>query len=71
MVVDMLPYIADNNGSIDNARYCESATGVRRLGEYIIVILNIPGRPYKFSSPKVGSEPIGKSNCYTRNIYIR
>lgn len=64
----MLPYIADNNGNIVSARCCESATGVRRLGEYIIVILSIPGRPYKFSSPKAGSEPIGKSICYTRNI---
>lgn len=64
----MLPYIADNNGSIVNARYCESAIGVQRLGEYIIVMLSIPGRPYEFSSPKVGNEPIGKSICYTRNI---
>ena len=68
MVVDMFLFIVDNNGNIVNARYCESAIGVLRLGEYIIVILSIPGRPYKFSSPKEGNEPIGKSICYARNI---
>ena len=57
----MLPSIADNNGNIISARYCESATGVLRHGEYIIDILSIPGRSHKFSSPKVGNEPIGKS----------
>ena len=55
----MLPHIADNNGNIVNARYCESAAGVLRHGEYISVILCIPERSHKFSSPEVGSEPIG------------
>ena len=30
VVVDVLPYTADNNGDIVNARYRESATGVHR-----------------------------------------
>ena len=64
----MLSPIADNNGNIVNARYCESATGVLRHGEYIIVILSIPERSHKFSILKAGNEPIGKSIYYTRNI---
>ena len=32
-------------------------------GEYIRVIKCIPERSHKFSIPKVGSEPIGKSIC--------
>ena len=30
VVVDVFSYTADNNGNIDKARYCESATGVYR-----------------------------------------
>ena len=49
VVVDVIPYTADNNGNNVNARrYCESATGVQEHGEYISVILSIPGRTYKF-----------------------
>ena len=34
--------------------------------EFYIVILCIPERTYVFLSPKVGNEPIGKGNEYTR-----
>ena len=30
-------------------------------GEFIIIIQYVPERSHKFSSPKVGNEPIGKS----------
>lgn len=49
MVVDVLLLIADNNGNIVSARYCESAIGAAiEHGKHIIVILSIPGRTHRF-----------------------
>ena len=49
MVVDVLLLIADNNGSIVKVRYCENAIGAAiEHGEYIIVIVSIPGRTHRF-----------------------
>ena len=35
-------------------------------GEFYIVTLCVPERTYIFLSPKVGGEPIGNGNEYTR-----
>lgn len=63
MVVDVFPYTADNNGNIVNllVDIMRVPSGSLVHGEYITVILSIPGRSHKFSSSRVGSEPIDKS----------
>jgi len=71
VVVDTFLKVADNNGNIVKARYCESATGVKGHGEYIIDMLRIPGRTYKFLSPRVGIMPIGNEYVGTRFCKLR
>ena len=61
MDVDVVLVTVYNIGNIAIARYYEKSTGVIGHGEFIIVILSIPGRSYAFSSLRVGSEPISKS----------
>ena len=44
----MVPNIADNNGDIDKRDIVRVPPMSIEHGEYIIVILSIPGRTYKF-----------------------
>ena len=54
----MVPNIADNNGDIDKRDIVRVPPVSIEHGEYIIVILSIPGRTYKFQNPKRFKTPI-------------
>ena len=50
VVVDVFLNTADNNGNIVRRDIVRVLSGSIEHGEYIIVILSIPGRTYKFLS---------------------
>ena len=67
MVVDVFLRTVDNNDSILKARYCESDTGAIEHGEYIIVILSIPRRTYKFFNI-IGLKHQSEEVCQNKNL---
>ena len=58
MVVDVFLFTADNNGDIDMRDIVRVLPGSIEHGEYIIDILSIPGRTYKFLILKRFKTPI-------------
>lgn len=54
---------ASNIGNIVKRDIMRNPSGSLGHGEFIIIMQCVPERSHKFLSPRVGSEPIGKSIC--------